>query len=119
MYDSCGISNADLDESMKSKCCQHCNRSTLIDYNGLKSKIKWQLPEIPYLVKELSKEPFFKLFPKRQILDRPILKEFADDNFKFDQKGRKFTPMRIENTVGKGEIAGYEQPLLSQCFQKT
>ena len=43
----------------KSKCCQHCNRSTLINYNCLKSQITWQLSEIPYLVKELCKEPFF------------------------------------------------------------
>ena len=47
------------------------------------------------------------------------LKEFADDNFKFDENGRKF-PKRIENTVGKGEIAHYEQFLLfSQYFQKS
>ena len=42
-----------------------------------------------------------------------------DDHFKFDENGRKF-PERLENTVGKGEIAHYEQFLLfSQCFQKT
>ena len=30
------------------------------------------------------------------------------------------SPKRLENTVGKGEIAGYEQFLLfSKCFQKT
>ena len=47
------------------------------------------------------------------------MKEFAEDNFKFDENGRKF-PKRVENTVGKGEIARYEQFLLfSQCFQKT
>ena len=28
----------------------------------------------------------------------------ADDNFKFDENGRKFFK-RVENTVGKGEIA--------------
>ena len=28
-------------------------------------------------------------------------------------------PEWVENTVGKGEIARYEQFLLSQCFQKT
>ena len=56
--------------------------------------------------------------PKRQILDRSKLKEFADDNFKFDGNGRKFSE-RVENTVGKGEIAHYEQFLLfPQCFQK-
>ena len=61
----------------------------------------------------------FYLFPKRQILDSPKLKEFADDNFKFDGNGRKFSRW-VENTVGKGEIAHYEQFLLSpQCFQKT
>ena len=60
-----------------------------------------------------------KPFPKRQILDLSKLKEFADDNFKFDENGRKFF-RRVENTVGKGEIARYEQFLLfPQCFQKT
>ena len=47
------------------------------------------------------------------------LKEFADDNFKFDKHGRKLSKM-LENTVGKGEIACYEQFLLfHECFQKT
>ena len=31
-------------------------------------------------------------------------KEFADDNFKFDENARKLS-QQIENTVGKGEIA--------------
>ena len=58
-------------------------------------------------------------FPKRQILESSNLKEFADDNFKFDVNGGKLSK-RIENTVGKGEIARYEQFLLfPQCFQKT
>ena len=58
-------------------------------------------------------------FPKRQILDSSKLKEFADDNFKFDETGRKFSEM-LENNVGKGEIAHTEQFLLfPQCFQKT
>ena len=58
------------------------------------------------------------LVPKRQILDSSKLKEFADDNFKFDKNGRKLSK-RVENTVGKGEIACYEQFLLfPQCFQK-
>ena len=34
------------------------------------------------------------------------LKEFADDNFKFDEDGRKFFKW-FENPVGKGEIACY------------
>ena len=45
-------------------------------------------------------------------------KQFADNNFKFDENGRKLSK-RVENTVGKGEIARYEQFLLfPQCFQK-
>ena len=57
----------------------------------------------------LSQKTNFRLFQT----------EFADDNFKFDENGRKFL-RRVENTVGKGEIARYEQFLLFlQCFQKT
>ena len=57
-------------------------------------------------------------FPKRQILVSTKLKEFADDNFEFDVNIRKLSN-RVENTVGKGEIARQEQFLLfPQCFQK-
>ena len=59
-----------------------------------------------------------KPITRRQILDSSKLKEFADDNFKFDENGRKLSK-RVENTVGKGEIARYERFLLfPQCFQK-
>ena len=45
--------------------------------------------------------------------------EFADDNFNFTESGGKFSK-QVENTVGKGEIARYEQFLLFlQCFPKT
>ena len=37
-------------------------------------------------------------------IDSSKLKEVADDNFKVDENGRKFSK-RVENTVGKGEIA--------------
>ena len=47
-------------------------------------------------------------FPIGQILDSSKLKEFADGNFEFDDNGKKFS-QRVENTVGKGEIARYEQ----------
>ena len=57
-----------------------------------------------------------KPFPKRQILDASKLKEFADDNSKFDGNGRKFSK-RVENTVGKREIARYG--VFPQCFQTT
>ena len=47
------------------------------------------------------------------------MKQFADDNLKFDENGRTFFKW-VENTVGKGEIARYEQFLLFPlCFQKT
>ena len=36
------------------------------------------------------------------------MKEFVDDNFKFDESGRKFSEP-VENTVGRGEIALYKQ----------
>ena len=39
-------------------------------------------------------------FPKRQILDSPKLKEFADNSFKVNENFRKFFK-RVENTVGK------------------
>ena len=56
-------------------------------------------------------------FPKQQILDSSKLKDFADNNLEFDKNGSKVSK-RIENTVGKGEIALYEQFLLfPQCFQ--
>ena len=53
------------------------------------------------------------------MLDSSELKEFADDNFKFDENGKKFSKW-VETTVGKDEIARYEQFILfTQCFRKT
>ena len=48
---------------------------------------------------------------RRQIIDSSKLKEFADDNFRFDENGRKLSKW-VENTVGKGEIA------CNECFLK-
>ena len=46
------------------------------------------------------------------------MKQSAEDNFEFDVNSRKFSNL-VENTVGKGEIARYEQFLLfPQCLQK-
>ena len=60
----------------------------------------------------------FNLLPDNNFLDSCKLKEFADDNFKFDKNGRKLSKW-LENTGGKGEIARFEQFLLfPQCFQK-
>ena len=76
---------------------------------------------VPSVYKILSFCPSagFQPFPKRQILDYSKLKDFADDNFEFDENGTKFSK-RVENTVGKREIARCEQFLrFPQCFQKT
>ena len=45
----------------------------------------------------------------------PRLKVFAEDNFKFDDNGRRLSK-KVENTVGRREIAGYEQYLLFPQF---
>ena len=68
-----------------------------------------------------SQNDYFNLepFPNQQILDSSKVKEFADNNFIFEENGRKFSK-HVENTVGKGETARYEQFLLfQQCFQRT
>ena len=49
-------------------------------------------------------------FTKQQILNFSKLKEFADDNFKFDKNGRRFSKS-VENTVRKGEIAHWKEKL--------
>ena len=44
---------------------------------------------------------------------------FADNDFQFDENGRKFFK-RVENNVRKGENAHYQQFLPPpQCFRKT
>ena len=44
--------------------------------------------------------------------------KFADDNFRFDENGQKFSKW-VKNTVGKGEIARYKQFILfPRCFQR-
>ena len=53
------------------------------------------------------------------ILESSKLKEFANDSFGFDKNGRKVFNWG-ENTVGKGEIACYEQFLhFPLCFPST
>ena len=57
-------------------------------------------------------------FADNKFLDSSKLKEFPDDNFDFNENGRKFSKS-VENNVRKGEIASYEQFLLfRQCFQR-
>ena len=76
--------------------------------------MKLPLSMVPSLI------PFNNWLTKtRQTLDSSKLGEFAYDNFEFEEKGEKFSKM-VENAVGKGEIAGYQQFLpFPQCFQKT
>ena len=56
---------------------------------------------------EIIKLYLLNPLPDNKILDRSKLKQSADDNFKFDGNSRKFSK-RVENTVGKGEIARYK-----------
>ena len=79
----------------------------------------WLNPIIVQLQTEFKCNPQpLNPLPDDKILDSSKLKEFADDNFKLDENGRKLSK-QVENTVGKGEIARYEQFLLfPQCFQK-
>ena len=61
---------------------------------------------------------FFNSLPNNNISDLPELKALADDNFRVVQM-MQFSSDRVENTVGKGENAGYQHFLLFlQCFQK-
>ena len=86
--------------------------SVVFQYNFLLSIIRlcldWYNAKHDALT--LSNTIHFRLFQTQK---------FADDNSKFDENGRMFSK-RIENTVGKGEIARYEQFLVFPlCFQKT
>ena len=60
----------------------------------------------------------FNSLPNDKILDRSKFKTFADNKIHVTENF-KFVLGRVENTVGKGEIAGYQHFLLSpQCFPK-
>ena len=64
-------------------------------FSGKKVFASGQFLYIPHKWLNFSQTTNFRLLK---------LKEFADDNFKFDENSRKFFD-RVENTVGKGEIA--------------
>ena len=70
----------------------------------------WWSPKFCHLEKSYT-------FPKWQILESFKLKQFADENSKFDENDRKLSKW-VENTVGKGEIAHYEQFLFFPVFFK-
>ena len=91
-----------------------CQKNGL--YRGIIAPQIWHvLTQVrPFFDFEFSINPL----PDNKILDWSKLKQSADDNFEFDVDSRKFSKL-VENTVGKGEIARYEQFLLfPQCFQK-
>ena len=46
------------------------------------------------------------------------LKEFADDNFKFDENGSKFSK-RVENTAGKRAISPFPTVFFNRLVQQT
>ena len=85
-------------------------------YAGKKSRLDWGSNSQPqgHESDTLTTEP-----PRRgQILDSSKFKEIADNNIKLDKNGGKFSE-RVENAVGKGESACYEQFLhFPQCFKK-
>ena len=58
-----------------------------------------------------------KPITRRQILDSSKMKAFADDNFKFDENGRKLSKP-VENTVGKGEIIKLKTNSLACCCKQ-
>ena len=60
----------------------------------------------------------FNSLPNDKIFNQSKFKTFADDKIMTTRK-LKFVLGKVENTVGKGENAGYQHFLLfPQCFQK-
>ena len=99
------------DKHFKVQLFNHCIFTKLL--NGRGKKIFFLFHNL-HIVLSIFNYPI----TRQHILDSSKLKKFADDNLKFDKNGRKFSK-RVENTVGKGEIARYEQFFLfPQCFQK-
>ena len=86
----------------------------------LQPRVYWSGVQLTITFKVILIKAFRDLtLSKLQVLDSAKLKEFADDNSKLTENGRKFSK-QVENTAGKGEIARYEQFLLFlQFFQKT
>ena len=69
----------------------------------------------------LQQRPLNKPFPNNKFYNNRLLhiERVLSKAFKFDENGRNFSK-RIENTMGKREIASYEQFLLfPKFFQKT
>ena len=61
---------------------------------------------------------WYNCLPNKKILDATKLKVFADDKLHFAKTTISLFDV-IENSVGKGENAGYQYFLLfQQCFKK-
>ena len=85
--------------------------------------IVWNLPVNPLPnVKILDVTKFKPCADDKLTLSQTTnfrLFKLKDDDSKCDESGRKLSKW-VENTMGKGEIAYYEQFLhFPQCFQKT
>ena len=79
-------------------------------YSNILRAFETEQPNVALMVR------FLNYFANDNILDSSKLEEFAEDNSKYQENGRKFSK-RVESTVGEGEIARYEQFLLfPQCF---
>ena len=61
---------------------------------------------MPRVWKTFQGKKVFNPFPNDKFQTFLNLKECADDNFKFDENGRKLSK-RVENNVEKGEIDHY------------
>ena len=71
-----------------------------------------------YIMDMIWLQQLFLSLSQRQISDSSKVKEFAEDNFKFDESWKQFFKP-LENNVGKGENSCYKQFLLFQhSFQK-
>ena len=70
-----------------------------------------------YIISRISLYFVINSLPNGKILDLTKFKAFADDKLILTQK-LKFVLGRVENIMGKGEIASYQHFLLfPQCFQ--
>ena len=85
----------------------HCKQGLLCDkplfISSLANAVSTVSSKVLSFGKELTLyQTTFRLFQTEKVCRR---------KFKFDENGRKF-PKWVENTVGKGEIARYEQLVL-------
>ena len=79
---------------MSSAICFNLKQSKILSScNKLKSmsSLLLRMMQECWSIRDYCTGIYYLPFPKRQILDSPKLREFADDNFKFDKNGRKFS----------------------------